>query len=48
MLIRCKQPFIQTFHQNSNLFTEQGTGEQEPNISVGHRHHAYVSNDIKT
>jgi hypothetical protein len=30
MLIPYKQLFIQTFHHNGNLFTEQGTGEQNP------------------
>jgi len=48
MLIPYEQMFIQTFHHNGNLITEQGTGEQTPPISVGHRHHAYVSNYIKT
>jgi hypothetical protein len=48
MLIPYEQLFIQTFHHNGNLITEQGTGEQSPLISVGHRHHAYVSNHIKT
>ena len=40
--------FIQTFHHNGNLITEQGTGEQNPIISVGHRRHAYVRNYMKT
>ena len=30
MLIPYEQPFIQTFHHNGNLITEQGTGEQNP------------------
>jgi len=28
MLIPYEQLFIQTFHHNGNLITEQGTGEQ--------------------
>ena len=47
MLIPYDQLFIQTFHHNGNLITEQGTGEQSPFISVSHRHHAYVSNTGK-
>jgi len=30
MLIPYEQLFIQTFHHNGNLITEQGTGEQTP------------------
>jgi len=30
MLIPYEQLFIQTFHHNGNLITEQGTGEQNP------------------
>ena len=30
MLTPYKQLFIQTFHYNGNLITEQGTGEQTP------------------
>jgi predicted GIY-YIG superfamily endonuclease len=30
MLISYEQLFIQTFHHNGNLITEQGTGEQNP------------------
>jgi hypothetical protein len=30
MLTPYKQLFIQTFHYNGNLITEQGTGEQNP------------------
>jgi len=30
MLIPREQRFIQTFHHNGNLITEQGTGEQNP------------------
>jgi len=30
MLIPYEQLFIQTFHHNENLITEQGTGEQNP------------------
>jgi len=30
MLIPYEQLFIQTFHHNRNLITEQGTGEQNP------------------
>jgi hypothetical protein len=30
MLIPYGQLFIQTFHHNGNLITEQGTGEQNP------------------
>jgi hypothetical protein len=30
MLITYEQLFIQTFHHNRNLITEQGTGEQNP------------------
>jgi len=30
MLIRFEQLFIQTYHHNGNLITEQGTGEQNP------------------
>jgi hypothetical protein len=48
MLTPYEQLFIQTFHHNENLITEQGTGEQKPLISVSHRHHAYVSNHMKT
>jgi len=33
-----EQLFIQTSHHNGNLITEQGTGEQNPLISVGHGH----------
>jgi hypothetical protein len=47
VLILYEQLFIQTFHHNGNLIMEQGTGEQNPIISVGHRHHAYVSNHMK-
>ena len=30
VLIPYEQLFIQTFHHNGNLITEQGTGEQTP------------------
>jgi hypothetical protein len=40
MLIPYEQLFIQTFHHNGNFITEQGTGEQNPFSSVGHRHRA--------
>ena len=30
ILIPYEQLFIQTFHHNGNLITEQGTGEQNP------------------
>jgi len=30
MLTPYEQLFIQTFHYNANLITEQGTGEQNP------------------
>jgi hypothetical protein len=30
MLTPYEQLFIQTFHHNGNLLTEQGTGEQNP------------------
>jgi len=30
MLIPYEQLFIQTFHHNGNLITEQGTGEHNP------------------
>jgi len=30
MLTPYEQLFIQTFHHNGNLITEQGTGEQNP------------------
>jgi hypothetical protein len=30
MLIPYEKLFIQTFHHNGNLITEQGTGEQNP------------------
>ena len=30
MLIPYEQLFIQTFHHNGNLITEQGTGKQNP------------------
>jgi hypothetical protein len=30
LLISYEQLFIQTFHHNGNLFSEQGTGEQNP------------------
>jgi len=30
ILTPCEQLFIQTFHHNGNLLTEQGTGEQNP------------------
>jgi hypothetical protein len=33
MLIPCEQLFIQTFHHNGNLITEQGTGEKTPYFS---------------
>jgi hypothetical protein len=48
LLIPYEQLFIQSFQHNGDLITEQGTGEQNPFISVGHRHHAYVSNHLKT
>jgi hypothetical protein len=34
MLIPYEQLFIQTFHHNGNLSTEQGTGEQNPVIQL--------------
>ena len=48
MLILYEQLFIQTFHHNGNLIPEQGTGEQNPFFSVGHRHHAYFRNHMRT
>jgi hypothetical protein len=30
LIIPYEQLFIQTFHHNGNLVTEQGTGEQNP------------------
>jgi hypothetical protein len=30
MLIPYEQLYIQTFHHNGNLITEQGTGKQNP------------------
>jgi hypothetical protein len=48
VLIPYEQLFIQTFYHNRSLITEQGTDEHKPIISVGHRHHAYVSNHMKT
>jgi hypothetical protein len=47
MLIPYEQLFIQIFHYNGNLITEQGTGEKKTLISVSHRHHAYVSKHTK-
>ena len=34
MLTPYKQLFIQTYHHNSNLIMEQGTGEQNPLFQV--------------
>jgi hypothetical protein len=34
MLIPYEQLFIQTFHHNGNLITEQGIGEQIPLIQL--------------
>ena len=43
MLTPYEQLFIQTFHYNGNLITEQNIGEQNPIISVGHGHSTYVT-----
>jgi len=34
MLIPYEQLFIQTFHHNGNLITEEGTGEQNPLLQL--------------
>jgi hypothetical protein len=52
MLIPYEQQFIQTFHHNGNLITEQGTGEQNKRRRPltywdrgfeSHRGHGYLS-----
>jgi hypothetical protein len=47
-LIPYEQLFIQTFHHNGNLVTEQGTGEQNPLFALAIDTMFYVSNRMKT
>jgi hypothetical protein len=43
MLTPYEQLFIQTFHYNGNLITEQGTGEQNPLFQLAMGHNTYVT-----